>query len=347
MKKLVLVPELRKMGGVANYYSIIRDYLPEEYVLFERGTKKNKIYDFLHDIYKFKQEMKTQEYDLVIINNSTSKPSMLRDYIFIRTLRKKNIKYVIFFRGWHDKKAKNILENKAFRQAIFSADAIIVLANKFKETLASHGYNQQIFVETTTINPNLYKTKKNHYNLLFLARIEEDKGVLKIIKAYQKLKLIDDRYKLTIAGDGSYLSEIKHYITSNSIDDIKLTGYVRGKQKEKVFIENDVYLFASTHEGMPNSLLEAMSYGLVVVTTLVGGLADFFSSSMGSVLDSISPDEIMEKVLSLKQENIEEISKYNIEFANKHFHPEEVSKRVQNIYNSVQQGKKVAKQSWI
>ena len=47
---------------------------------------------------------------------------------------------------------------------------------------------------------------------------------------------------------------------------------MRGQEKARLFAESAVFLFPTYNEGMPMVVLEAMSYGLGIVTTTVGGI---------------------------------------------------------------------------
>ena len=95
---------------------------------------------------------------------------------------------------------------------------------------------------------------------MFLARIVPEKGLHYLIEAYKQIKT---NKKLVIAGGAShtndYLQSIKEMIKSN--DRIVMTGFVQGKILDELFSNCYLYCLPSDIEGMPISLLEAMSYG--------------------------------------------------------------------------------------
>ena len=148
------------------------------------------------------------------------------------------------------------------------ADEIIVLSKGvqkyFKET-----YNRDTHFIPNGVNkpmaknPNIIKEKynlnKDEY-ILFLARIVPEKGLHYLIEAYKQLKT--DK-KLVIAGGAShtnnYLQEIKESVKDNK--QIIMTGFVQGEELEELFSNCYLYCLPSDIEGMPLSLLEAMSYG--------------------------------------------------------------------------------------
>lgn len=148
------------------------------------------------------------------------------------------------------------------------ADEIIVLSEGvqkyFKDT-----YNRETKFIPNGVNrpqnriPNKIKEKwnleKDNY-VLFLARIVPEKGLHYLIKAF---KQIDTDKKLVIAGGAShtndYLEEIKNMVKDD--DRIIMTGFVQGEELDELFSNCFLYCLPSDIEGMPISLLEAMSYG--------------------------------------------------------------------------------------
>ena len=148
------------------------------------------------------------------------------------------------------------------------ADEVIVLSenvkNYFKET-----YNRDVrFVPNGVNKPEVkkcdvitkkYGLKKDDY-ILFLARIVPEKGLHYLIDAYNEIKT--DK-KLVIAGGAShtndYFKEIETKVKNNP--NIIMTGFVQGKELEELFGNCYLYCLPSDIEGMPLSLLEAMSYG--------------------------------------------------------------------------------------
>ena len=148
------------------------------------------------------------------------------------------------------------------------ADEIIVLSKGvekyFKETynrdtnFIPNGVNKPTIREPDIIKKK-YGLDKDEY-ILFLARIVPEKGLHYFIKAYNQ---INTDKKLVIAGGAShtndYLNEIKEMIKDNP--NIIMTGFVQGKELDELYSNCYLYCLPSDIEGMPISLLEAMSYG--------------------------------------------------------------------------------------
>ena len=110
-----------------------------------------------------------------------------------------------------------------------------------------------------------YGLHKDEY-ILFLGRLVPEKGVKYLIEAYRQLKT---QKKLVIAGgtsdSGDYLEELTQLAEGDP--NILFTGFVQGRVLEELYSNAYLYVLPSDLEGMPLSLLEAMSYGNCCLTS--------------------------------------------------------------------------------
>lgn len=153
--------------------------------------------------------------------------------------------------------------------------------------------------------------------LLFLARIVPEKGLHYLIEAYRKSGC---KKKLVIAGGSShsdgYLEKIREACRDNR--NIIMTGFVQGKMLEELYSNCYLYILPSDIEGMPLSLLEAMSYGARCLisdipenTGVTGAYADSFQKS--------NVEDLREKLCRLTAQDYvfahtkQEIAEYIIE----------------------------------
>ena len=148
------------------------------------------------------------------------------------------------------------------------ADKIIVLSKGvqkyFKDTynrdtvFIPNGVNKPTIREANIIKQK-YGVVKDNY-ILFLARIVPEKGLHYLIEAF---KQIDTDKKLVIAGGASHTNDYLEKIKKMASEDnrIIMTGFVQGQELEELYSNCYLYCLPSDVEGMPLSLLEAMSYG--------------------------------------------------------------------------------------
>ena len=161
------------------------------------------------------------------------------------------------------------------------ADEIIVLSkgvqDYFKQTygrdtiLIPNGVSRPENVEADLLTKK-FGLHKDDY-ICALSRLTEEKGIHYLIEAYQNVKT--DK-KLVIAGDTSdtddYVMKLKKLAGNNP--NIIFTGFVSGRTLEELYSNAYVYVLPSKLEGMPLSLLEAMSYGNCVIGSDIAEIAD-------------------------------------------------------------------------
>ena len=164
------------------------------------------------------------------------------------------------FASWYLKKGE--------KTAVSWADEIIVLNQAAKE------YFQESYHRKTVMIPNgIERTEKRKANvitqnwglkkdgyILYLGRIVPEKGIENLIRAF--FNVVTDK-KLVIAGGLSdtkaFYKKIKEIAGQDSR--VIFTGFVQGKELEELYSNSYIYCLPSELEGMPISLLEAISYG--------------------------------------------------------------------------------------
>lgn len=152
--------------------------------------------------------------------------------------------------------------------AVKFADEIIVLSEGvqkyFEETYGRktrfipNGVNRPEIKPAELITEKYGLTKDSY--ILFLGRLVPEKGIRYLIEAFQDVQT--DK-KLVIAGGSSDTDEFANELKglAKGDDRILFTGFVQGQELEELYSNAYVYTLPSDLEGMPLSLLEAMSYG--------------------------------------------------------------------------------------
>jgi len=104
--------------------------------------------------------------------------------------------------------------------------------------------------------------------LLFVGRIVEEKGVFVLLDAFREIRQSLVGSRLWIVGDGSDLERCKTY--SEKMDLRNAVFWGRQTDVTHFYLDTDMFVFPSFREGLPNVILEAMSYQMPIVTTNVG-----------------------------------------------------------------------------
>ena len=178
-----------------------------------------------------------------------------------------------WFASWYIRKGE--------RNAVKYADDVIVLSRDMQQYFKDKYNRDTVYIPNGVDKPALENIDavKNKFNLkkdnfiLYLGRLVPEKGIHYLIKAY---KDIQTDKELVIAGGTSDTDNYVEYIKELAQDDkrIKFTGFVDGTILASLYSNAYCYVLPSDVEGMPLSLLEAMSYGNCCLTSNIPECAE-------------------------------------------------------------------------
>ena len=175
---------------------------------------------------------------------------------------------------------------------------------------------------------------------LFLGRIGERKGAYDLIETVKNIKNEGIKIKILMAGDGE-IQKAKDIIKKENIEDsIEILGWIDNKQKEEYLKSSDFYILPSYDEGMPMSVLEAMSYSLPVITTDVGGIPEIVRMKKNGIM--VKPgnkDEIKNAIKKIIENNEfrKEISENAYETILKKFNFKHYEEFLDKLYKQIKQ----------
>ncbi len=208
------------------------------------------------------------------------------------------------------------------------ADKIIVLSKNVQEYFKTTYNRDTVYIpngiEKPTLSPadlinEKYGLKKDEY-ILFLGRVVPEKGIHYLIEAYSRL---DTDKKLVIAGGASHTAEYENEIRELGKDNknIIYTGFIQGQELSELYSNAYIYCLPSDLEGMPISLLEAMSYGNCCLTSDIAECTEmccdyaevFEKGSVNSLAEKLdyllNNDKLVKEYKSNAQDYI--LGKYN------------------------------------
>ena len=231
------------------------------------------------------------------------------------------------------------------------ADEVIVLSEKVQK------YFKKFYDRDTVLIPNGVMTHENRKADLItqkfglhkdeyicaLSRLTEEKGIHFLIEAYKELKT--DK-KLVIAGAASDTDGYVKMLKEMAGDDpnIIFTGFVSGKLLEEIYSNAYVYVLPSKLEGMPLSLLEAMSYGNCVIGSDIAEIADVVEDK--AILFKKANVEDLKEKLQMVCDDVELVEKYKSEASGYicgRYNWEDVVNRTVEVYR----GKKSCKEKLV
>ena len=141
----------------------------------------------------------------------------------------------------------------------------------------------------------------NEKIILYLGRLVYEKGVQHLISAMPKILSNYHDAKLIIAGKGGMLDELKAQANNMGLaNKVYFTGYLSGKQVQKMYKCADVAVFPSTYEPFGIVALEAMLAGVPTVVSDIGGLNEIVDHRVNGMKSYAgNPNSIADSVLSL------------------------------------------------
>ncbi len=226
------------------------------------------------------------------------------------------------------------------KMAVKYADEIIVLSENVKKYFKDNYNRKTVFIPNGVNKPDIidtnvisrkYDLKKDDY-VLYLGRIVPEKGIHYLIEAFSKIKT---NKKLVIAGGASdtdsYYSEIKEMAKKD--DRIILTGFVQGEELQELFSNAYIYCLPSDLEGMPLSLLEAMSYSNCCLTSNIDECSEVLEDK-GVTFEKGNINDLSEKLNDLiKNKNkVKEYKENAQEFILNKYNWDDVTDKTLNLY---------------
>lgn len=319
---LIVVPSLEQPGGVANYYRTLDlERVPNIAYLQiapRHGPRLREIARGVKLLAAFWRA--TAKAPVVLLNPSMGNRAVARDGLLavLALLRRRRV--IVFWRGWdwrfYEQCVKKSRAWKWFlRASLLRAHTVITLGEPFERELRVLAGGRNVsFVRESTVADDRYldvepqqlieRRSLSAPTILFMSRLDKGKGVLTALRTFELLKRRMSCARMVIAGDGPELPEAKRLVARQSLQDVRFVGHVVGEEKHRVMLEATLLLFPTAYgEGMPNVVLEAMLYGLPVVTRNNGGIAEVVQHDVnGCITDSEDPSVLADMTARLVED---------------------------------------------
>jgi glycosyltransferase involved in cell wall biosynthesis len=202
---------------------------------------------------------------------------------------------------------KNFAYERIQRFAIKRADAVIAVS----APLASHLARSGVRREKIHCIPNGYKSSDGVAGRSFarerlgitgngpvvgwVGRLSREKGADVMVEA---LALADDRWRLSIIGDGPEGDPLRKLAERLGVDD-RVTWHGVIEDAGQLLSAFDAFVLSSRTEGTPITLLEAMDAGIPIVATTVGGIPDVVTSAHAILVPPEQPSSIARALADL------------------------------------------------
>lgn len=265
-------------------------------------------------------------------------------FSFLPKLFGKRVVVTVHGIDWQREKWKSGFGSKYIRQgeknAVRYADEIIVLSKGVQD------YFQQTYSRTTRFIPNgvnvpekrpaedisqKYGLTKDSY-ILYLGRLVPEKGIRYLIEAFKQVKT--DK-KLVIAGGSSDTDSFERELKDLAKNDERIifTGFVQGSLLDELYSNAYIYTLPSDLEGMPLSLLEAMSYGNCCLVSDIPECTEVVEDK-ALIFKKSDVSDLWEKLQDAcnHPENVMELKKEAADFICKKYDWDDVVEKTRELY---------------
>ena len=305
----------------------------------EHGKIYNSLF-FLKGYFAFICFLVFRNPDLVHLHMS-DKGSFFRKYILFKTAKAYSKPVIIHahggdFRSFYMRMPK--LVKGSIRDMLKNADKVLALGSNWQKVLTEIEPETDILVLTNSVPlPELQITKvKTGFNILFLAVVNKSKGIFDLIEAAERLDIPQKKFVIDIAGDGEVLEEAKLRVEKAGMEGrFRFHGWVGQDRKKELLLQADLFVLPSYFEGMPMSILEAVSYGKPVLATDVGSINEAVIHGENGYLMEPGDVEALAYYLNKLMLDAELVEKgmASRRIAEEHFDEKYYFQKVENLYS--------------
>lgn len=288
VKVLTIGSDSSVKGGITTVINSFLNYKFEDIELellptyIETNNFKKITFFFKSLIVYIKKNIKN-DFDIAHIHMSY-KGSFIRKYLIFLITKLFKKKVILHLHGSEFEvfyKNSNFILKKMIKDILKKSDLVIVLGEKWKNVIQEIEPSANVKIFNNSVPVPKYKVglNDNGFNILFLGVLIKRKGIYDLIEA---IKILNDsgvlekyNVKFTIGGSGKEKEEIENKISDYNLDSvIDMVGWVDGELKESLLKNSQLFVLPSYNEGLPMAILEAMSYGIPVISTEVGSIGE-------------------------------------------------------------------------
>lgn len=352
MKKVCMIVQNPMVkGGIAAVVNGYRGSQLEEafdviYVeSYKDGNKVQKTLKAIKGYFHFLKVIIIEKPDVIHMHTSFG-PSFIRSmpFIYMASWAKKPIINHIHgsafdeFYSYASNKKKKLI-----RKIYGKCTVIIALSEEWKAYLSQIVDSEKIKIleNYSTLHEDALEQRllrPSNQTVLFLGQIGSRKGCYDIPPIVERLVKFVPDVKFILAGSGELETITRLFEEKGVKDRLQLPGWVRGADKDRLLREADVFFLPSYNEGMPMSILDAMGYGLPIVSTNVGGIPQIIINNKNGLTYKPNDIEGMSdglKMILLNKETMDKYGKSSIDIVKEKYSLERHIKLLIKIYEEV------------
>lgn len=283
--------------------------------------------------------------DIIHIHMSY-KGSFARTYVIQSLAMKLKIKNIIHLHGsefekWYLESSSK--KQKKIRALLSKCTTFIVLGSKWKEKILKINPNTKVKIVSNAISTKSEKVifYENKITFLYLGVLIKRKGIEDLLNAIYKLykeNSITKQLEVIIAGDGKEFERLNQKSKDLSIDKyIKFVGWLDNAKKKEAILNSQFMILPSYNEGLPMSILEAMSYGMPIIASNVGDISNVVVNEKNGFLFSPGDVESLKhkiyNAINMKKEEYDFLSNNSKKIIQERYSEQEFFESILKIYS--------------
>ncbi|WP_265110765.1 glycosyltransferase family 4 protein [Halosolutus halophilus] len=276
---------------------------------------------------------------LLLLPMVTNRLSKFRSLVFITGSTEKGI-YARHGQGLLSKIAAKSIKTVESCTCLL-ADRVILLSESMKPPSISWPISSnKIVANFNFINTKVFKKQTpiedRTADIIFVGRLEHVKGVENIVHALPGLVDQHPNLQVMFIGSGEQQDELEDFVKRHGLNNhVTFTGWVDRENLPEYMDNAQTLLMPSLSEGVPKTLLEAMSCGTIPIASRVGGIPDIVDDEKnGFLLQNTNPETIKRTVSSvLNRDDLETISNNASQYIERHHSYTSVREQYREILN--------------
>ncbi len=198
------------------------------------------------------------------------------------------------------------IKGRMVRFAAKRAFALVPVSSNLRDAMIKHGFDNDYRIVPNVVDTNLFRLRKANNQVRRFLHVssmkEEQKNISGILRTLHRLRLSGTDFTFTFAGevqaDQLSLADSLGLLNHRVI----FRGMLNHPQVAKLMQESDVLVMFSRFENLPCVILEALSCGIPIISTDVGGISEWINEQNGVLIKEGDEDALYEALITMMEE---------------------------------------------
>ena len=288
------------VGGFIKESTLINNTFNSKYI--NLGTSKSideigknglaKLVIYFKIILQVVKQLMVFKPDLVYLAMTAKGVAFYKDLVMALLAKLFGVQLVIHFHNKGVSQYKNKWLDNFLYKIVFNNTKVILLSTYLYNDIKTYVKEKDVYycpngIPEVELDRNTKFDKNNVVKLLFLSNLMESKGVYILLEALHILKQKGIQFSCNFAGGVGDVSEVDFKATVKSLQlqsHVSYRGKKFGNEKAVIFTQADIFIHPSYSDCFPLVLLEALQFGLPLISTYEGAIPEIVEEGITGFL---------------------------------------------------------------